>query len=791
MSELRSLRLRPFSSSTLDRNTYQKGEVFFDVDNFTLRIFAGDGDFGGIELLRSDLANINGVLGAAISDTPPVGAKSGTIWLNSTTGKLYVYDVSQWVQPVFPAYAGGGGAGGGASALSQLTDILISSPANGQVLQYNNGIWINGSSTFTGGTVSNATTFASTTQFQNTITAAVVANIIPFYYASQATFPNPASYHGALAHSHADGKMYFAHSGAWNALANASDVASLPIASTTVSGAVKVDGTTITISNGVITAVGGGGGGSGTVNSGMSGSLAYYPSTGTVVDDLANLMWNTNTLTVTGAIQATGSNSIIRSIYADAATLGGAVSASTYSGAMAYVSSPGRVYVANGTSWNPLANLADLPSTFANVLVAGQSTVTAGNSADSLTLAAGSNVTLTTNGKTVTIAATATSTNSYNTIAVSGQTNLTAATSSSTLTLTAGPNITITTNAGSNSITISGTSGGQSAGGVSAGTANRLAYYASTGSIVQDTGAGLTWSGTVLGVTGTVSATTFSGSGASLSSIPNSALTNNSITVTAGSGMTGGGSVALGGSITLTNNGVTSLTASTGVSVSGASGAVTISNSGVTKIIAGTNISISSTGANGTGDVTINDTFSGITSVVAGTGYITTSTTSGVATINNTMDRLYKLADADKVIFNGTYLTIDKVAMSAATMFSVIAQGTAAYRFESHYPTTNNPTLYALSGTTIAFNLQVPGHPFALQTTGGVTLDPGTNTALGTFFHVATDGTPSTGTAALGKVTGTLYWIIGPGAAGTYRYQCTLHSAMVGNIVIKSITSLA
>jgi plastocyanin len=752
MSELRSLRLRPFSSSTLDRNTYQKGEVFFDVDNFTLRIFAGDGDFGGIELLRSDLANINGVLGAAISDTPPPGAKSGTIWLNSSNGKLYIYDVSQWVQPVFPAYAGGGGTSAGATTLSQLTDILISSPANGQVLQYSNGVWVNG-------TVSGGSTY---------------------------TLPTAST--SVLGGVRVDGTTITITGG----VISGANTYSLPTASTSVLGGVKVDGTTITISNGVITAVGGGGGGgSGTVNAGVAGSLAYYPSNGTVVDDNASLTWGSSILTVTGAVQATGSNSIIRSIYADAATLGGAVSATTYSGAMAYVSNPGRVYVANGTSWNPLANLADLPSTFANVLVAGQSTVTAGNSADSLTLAAGSNVTLTTNGKTVTIAATSTSTNSYNTIAVSGQTNLTAATSSSTLTLTAGPNITITTNSGSNSITISGTSGGQSAGGVSAGTANRLTYYASTGSIVQDTGAGLTWSGTVLGVTGTVSATTFSGSGASLSSIPNSALTNSSITVTAGTGMTGGGSVALGGTVTLTNNGVTSLTASTGVSVSGASGAVTISNSGVTKIVAGTNISISSTGANGTGEVTINDTFSGITSVVAGTGYITTSTTSGVATINNTMDKLYKLADADKVIFNGTYLTIDKVAMSAATMFSVIANGILAYRFESHHSTTNNPTLYVLSGTTIAFNLQVPGHPFVLQTTGGVNLDPSTNTALGTFFHVAIDGTVSTGTAAQAKITGTLYWIIGPSAAGTYRYQCTLHSAMVGNIVVKSITSLA
>jgi len=39
--------------------------------------------------------------------------------------------------------------------------------------------------------------------------------VIPFYYANQAGFPSAATYHGALAHSHSDGAMYFAHSSAW------------------------------------------------------------------------------------------------------------------------------------------------------------------------------------------------------------------------------------------------------------------------------------------------------------------------------------------------------------------------------------------------------------------------------------------------------------------------------------------------------------------------------------------------------------------------------------------------
>lgn len=91
---------------------------------------------------------------------------------------------------------------------------------------------------------------------------------------------------------------------AWNSLnyAGASGTVSVPTASTSVSGTVKVDGTTITINAGVISAVGAGGGGSGTVAAGTAGSLAYYTSSTNAVDDAAGLTWdNANTIfTVAG-----------------------------------------------------------------------------------------------------------------------------------------------------------------------------------------------------------------------------------------------------------------------------------------------------------------------------------------------------------------------------------------------------------------------------------------------------------------------------------------------------------
>ena len=57
-----------------------------------------------------------------------------------------------------------------------------------------------------------------------TITATSGGSVIPFYFADQAAFPNATTYHGAIAHSHADGTMYFAHGGAWERLAKYSEV---------------------------------------------------------------------------------------------------------------------------------------------------------------------------------------------------------------------------------------------------------------------------------------------------------------------------------------------------------------------------------------------------------------------------------------------------------------------------------------------------------------------------------------------------------------------------------------
>jgi plastocyanin len=154
----------------------------------------------------------------------------------------------------------------------------------------------------------------------------------------------------------------------------------------------------------------------------------------------------------------------------------------------------------------------------------------------------------------------------------------------------------------------------------------------------------------------------------------------------------------------------------------------------------------------------------------AGTDTVTiTNTSAGV----NDFDELSEPAQSSH--------TFDKIYLPAITMLTVTAVGTTAYLYDQYAG--NNPTIYAINGTTIAFNLQASGHPFAIQTGAGVNFNEG-------LIHVSPNGQVNTGAAAQGFGTGTLYWKIPSSVTGGYRYQCTAHAPMVGSIVVKNFGSI-
>ena len=217
---------------------------------------------------------------------------------------------------------------------------------------------------------------------------------------------------------------------------------------------------------GLIGGGGGGGGGSGTVLSGTAGRLAYYPAAGTSVDDLAELSWASSQLSVTGTVTVSGQKNFIRFHWDTLADLNNEVSPVTWHGMLAHVHETGRVYFAHGGAWVPLATQADVSgaglASFGTVAVAGQSNVVADQSNDTLTLVAGSNITITTNATNDSITISSTGGGggggpAFGTISVAGQSDLVAEQINDILTVVAGTGLSITTTPGTDTLTITNT----------------------------------------------------------------------------------------------------------------------------------------------------------------------------------------------------------------------------------------------------------------------------------------------------------------------------------------------
>lgn len=183
------------------------------------------------------------------------------------------------------------------------------------------------------------------------ITAPAVGSVIPFYFANQAAFPSASTYHGAVAHSHSDGKMFFAHGGVWNALANDSqlfsgayaDLTGKPTIPTVVSAFTNDSGylSTVSLTTNVTGSLPVANGGTGATTAGAAlTALGAYAATNPSGYISAN-----QTITMSGDIAGSGTTAIT-------ATLANtAVSAGSYTSANITVDAKGRITAAaNGFS---------------------------------------------------------------------------------------------------------------------------------------------------------------------------------------------------------------------------------------------------------------------------------------------------------------------------------------------------------------------------------------------------------------------------------------------------------
>jgi plastocyanin len=171
---------------------------------------------------------------------------------------------------------------------------------------------------------------------------------------------------------------------------------------------------------------------------------------------------------------------------------------------------------------------------------------------------------------------------------------------------------------------------------------------------------------------------------------------------------------------------------------------------------------------------------------VTGTANVSGNLSAGNANLGNAVIANYFVGNGSELsainfsnitTFSTAGLTTDKLYLQSTTRLNVTASGASGYLFDQYGEATVNPTIYVTSGQTIAFNLNVSGHPFLIQTNSSINYSTG-------LEHVSTTGTVSLTSTAQGKISGTLYWKVPYGITGNYKYQCSIHGGMNGNIVV-------
>ena len=799
---VRSLRLLPKPKAELDRLSGNKGEIFYDSTSKSLRIF--DGSILGGTLLNASVS---------VTDTPPANPTQGSLWLNSSNGSLYIYyqDINsqQWITPIVPAglIGSGGGTSGASTTLNNLgttsinaslipildnTVDLGTSSKKWKDLYLNGSVYLNGATitstgsvvnrpagSTVGGTAIGGGGATSINELSDVDTVTIVpANGQVLVWNSVASNWRPGTVSGGGGASNSFTTL---------TVAGQSDV--VADSATDILTFVGGTGITITTTPGTDTI---------TFNS-ITNSFATISVAGqtNVVADS-----NTDTLTLVAGTGIT----ITTNSTTDTITVA--------SGFNQSLNTTDSVVFNNVTATTLTSNGVGTPT----YTSAGDFIFNTGNSVGALVL----------NGDLeVTGAATLGNLGVANGIASLGADGkLTASQIPSSL--TGAVVFKGTWNATTNTPTLAdgaGSAGWQYA--VSTGGTRNLG----SGSIVFVAGDSIIYNGTIwqripastVAEAGTLTGSTLASNVLSSSLTSVGTLLNLTVTNAITGSITGNAGTVTNGVYT---NGtysdpawITSLAASkvglgnvtneskaTMFASPTFSGTVTLGAVGNVSITGGTNGYVLSTNGSGVlswvaqsggssntfttiavaGQTSVAaDTTTDTLTLVAGTNVtITTDATTDTITINATSSGGGATAFTGLSDVGSAGLTVDKIYLPAITMLAVT---TPVFNYNIDQYSGDNPGIYAISGTTIAFNLQVGGiHPFLLQNNTG----SWANITTANLIHVSTSGVVTTGSAAQAKTSGTLYWKIPASVSGTFRYICQNHGTMVGSITIKDIATI-
>lgn len=724
------IRIIPRPDDFLDRNVGSSGEVFFNGATSSLRVYSGK-DRSGFELARADLINVED---------------------NALTSKLTAlgYSTSQ---------------GGGNTSIT-VSDSAPTDADEGQlwfdtdsgVLFVYYGEWIQPSSAGSAGSSSGGDSYTDADAI-----SAITSNDLDMQgnkvlfgnvYANLGDLPSATSYHGMFAHVHSTGKAYFAHAGNWVELANTSDAGGSQNVFSTIS---SDDGsTTANTNNDTLSIIGGT-----NINTAIatdSDNVTINLSSFSIdflsdVDTSSSAPQTGNVLKWNGSQWAPGTDATVGGSGTDADTLDG-FDSSYYLDYNNLSNTPSVVALDSFSVGNELTANGDGAISYDNTT--GVFRYTPPDLSSYLTSVAFSDLTstpTTLSGYGITDAL------------VSGTTTLTDlgisdGTNGQVLATDGAGNFSFATVAGSGGGTVSGLDTQIQFNDNGSFGADADFVFITDGSGYNRLGLGISSPNTVPagGAAGEADAaawntvlhihTTQTGNAGSVVKFTR-ASTGSTDSDGAYIGLNNVDNLLLnnqeaGNIVLVTNSNIGLVVEDTGV--------VKISNAYTLPSTDGTNGQVLTT--NGSGQVTFSTISSGASS----------------------FDNLTDAATANS-------LTIDKVYEPAMMMFRVDNDSTSAYTFPSHY-SGNNPTIYVISGTTVAFDLDaIPGHPFELQDNTLTALTSG-------LVHVASDGTVSTDSNAQGKSSGTLYWRIPESISGNYAYECQSHASMVGSIVIKRLSTL-